>query len=270
MLTRIGIVVALVGASVIPADAQRTPSPDSLVAYWLKSGAVANWSPAQLYIGCPDLLAWQRRGIDLVLSASLSAERTRDLAIAWMGTVGSCPDPRLEQWYFAHLDDGMRRGADEGELSPFWHALQQGDSPAIRLYLRRVMLDGTLLPEHRDAAGAALFVRFDGKARLREYLSAFETGLMPEQVAVGQSTLLLELDADQLLREVGERVRRDVRLADQTAFLQVAQSSYRYASQPARKGLADALEDGLRQPGLNSTQRMQLDAHVRLLRRPLT
>ena len=174
MFSRLGVAMLLVGTSSI-GQAQGSPSPDSLVAHWLKYGAVSNWQPHHLFTGCPRLEEWQKRGIEFLLTANLSAVRESDLARAWMVPLQSCESTRLEKWYFDRTNAAVQRGDPEGNLLTFWIALGHGDSPGIRQYLRSLMLDVTTPERYRSSAGAALFTRFGPEEQLREYLSAFET-----------------------------------------------------------------------------------------------
>jgi hypothetical protein len=265
MFSRFGVALLLVGTSSI-GQAQGSPSPDSLVAHWLKYGAVSNWQPHHLFTGCPRLEEWQKRGIDLLLTADLSAERTGDLARAWMFPLQNCQSARLEKWYFDRTNAAIQRGDPNGNLLTFWIALREGDSPGIRQYLRNIMLDVTTPERYRSSAGAALFNRFGPEDRLREYLSAFETRRMPFEISVGETATLLKADADRLLREVGSRVRSNPELADQLAFTGIVESSPRYASPSARRSLGEALEAGLSRPGLTDKQRNCLEGSARFLK----
>jgi hypothetical protein len=175
--------------------AQRERSPDSHVSGWLERGAVTNWSPSRLYLGCPELEAWQRRGIDLLFAAPLSAERTRDFAIAMTGAL-HCNDTRLNQWYFDRIDAAMVRSIDPASAIVFWNALEEADSPGIRMYLRGIMLDATKPESYRSLAGGKLFGKFSKQERLREYLALFETRQMPREVAVGITWLILQSDSE--------------------------------------------------------------------------
>jgi hypothetical protein len=268
MFARIGLTLLLAGASLSAAEAQQTPSADSLVPYWIERGALANWQPHLLFAGCPNLQDWQKRGIELLLAANLSLERTNDLALAWMIPLRGCNSTQLEQWYFKHLDAAIQQGEPEGKMLKFWTAMRHGDSPAIRDYLRNLMLDVSRPEAYRNSAGVALFVRFGPEERLREYLRAFETRRMPFEISVGQTAALLKHNADRLLGEVGRRVRLNPELADQLAFTGVVESSSRYASAAARRNLGEALRAGLKRPGLSASQRSRLDGSVQFLMRP--
>jgi hypothetical protein len=267
MFARIGLTLLLVGASPSVTEAQGDPSADSLVAYWIKRGALANWQPHLLFAGCPDLKDWQKGGIELLLAAELSPERTGDLALAWMIPLRGCHSPRLEQWYFEHIDAAIQRGEPEGRMLKFWTAIRHGDSPGIRDYLRDLMLDVSRPESYRNSAGVALFVRFGPEERLREYLRAFETRRMPFEISVGQTEALLKQDADGLLGQVGQLVRLNPELADQLAFTGIVESSDRHASAAARRNLGEALRAGLNRPGLTARQRSRLDGSVQFLMR---
>jgi hypothetical protein len=257
--------------SVSKAAAQQDPSPDSLVAYWLKQGNRANWSPANLFVGCPALQDWQRRGIDLLMvaAADLSPERTREFAITMSGAL-RCNDPRLNQWYFDRVDAAMRRGDDPHVVLglEYWTALANADSPGLRAYLRTIMLDASKSEAWRSLAGGKLLLKLEPEERLREYLDLFETRQAPFNVYVGITELLLKHDADRLLREVGARVRQRPVLAEQPAFTMIAESSDRFATLAARRGLASDLEAGLQQPGVPDAQRAKLGQMARFLREP--
>lgn len=268
MLARIGVALLLVGLSASGTAAQQNSSPDSLLAYWLRRGALANWQPFHLYRGCPNLDEWQRRGIEKLMAADLSLERTRDLAGAWMFPLKDCNDPRLEQWYFKHVDALIRQGNPQGRLLTFWTALRHGDSPRIRDYLRNLMLDTSKPEEYRNEAGGALFSRLGPEEYFQEYLSAFETRSMPFEMQVGQTTMLLERNGEQLLREVGKRVQLNPALADQGAFAQIVEASDRYVSAAARRSLGEALQEGLRRRGSSGNQRSRLEGHAQFLMRP--
>lgn len=267
MFKRAVLALFLAGVSTSPARAQQAASPDSLVDHWLRRGALGNWQPHHLFTGCPGLAAWQERGIRLILAAELAPGREDDLALAWISPLAHCGDARLERWYFERMDQAIARGRSAAELLSFWTALDRADSPRIREYLWALMLDPGRPEEHRVSAGVALFTRFGPEERLREYLHVFDTLRMPFGIAVGTTTILLQHDAEALLREVGERVRRDPALADQTAFTQIVESSDRYASLAVRRALGEALWDGLRGSPLSGRQRARLELAADFLMR---
>jgi hypothetical protein len=265
---RAALALFLAAVSASGAQAQQAPSPDSLVDYWLRRGSRANWQPHLLFAGCPNLAEWQERGIGLVLAADLSPERANDLARVWATALGSCGSERVERWYFGRMNQSIARGESTAAMLTFWTALGNADSPRVREYLWTLMLDPAKPEEHRASAGASLFVRMGPQERLREYLRAFETLRMPFEVAVGTTTILLEHDADALLREVGERVRVNPALADQAAFTQIAESSDRYTGLAARRALGEALRDGLRRSPLSGRQQSRLELAAAFLMRP--
>jgi hypothetical protein len=265
MFRRIGLTLLLAGASASATQAQGNRSADSLVTHWIKRGALADWQPHLLFAGCPNLQDWQRRGVELLLAADLTPERTSDLALAWMIPLRECHSAPLEQWYFEHIDAAIQRGESEGKMLRFWTAMRHGDSPAIRDYLRNLMVDVGRSESYRNAAGVALFVRFTPEERLRQYLRAFETRRMPFEISVGQTAALLEQDADGLLREVGTRVRLNPAFADQLAFTGIVESSPKHASLEARRNLGEALQAGLNRPGLTARQRSRLEGSARFL-----
>ena len=268
MFARMSLTLLLVGVLMGVSEAQQTASVDSLVTHWITRGALSNWQPHLLFQGCPQLQEWQKRGIDRLLAADLSPERTTDLALVWMIPLHDCHDARLEQWYFRRIDAAMQRGDSEGKMLTFWTAMRYGDSPAIRDYLRNLMQDARKAESYRNAAGVALFVRFGREGRLREYLRSFETRRMPFEVSVGQTAALLEQDADGLLREIGNRIRVNPRLADQLAFTGIVESSPRHASPAARRRLGEALQAGLNRSGLTPNQRNRLEGTAQQLMRP--
>lgn len=92
---------------------------------------------------------------------------------------------------------------------------------------------------------------------------------MPDEVAWGQTEVLLKHDADGLLREVGQRIRMDPSLTHQTGFIQIVESSGRFASAAARRGLGEALQAALDRPGLTASRREQIRATADFLKRPL-
>ncbi|HSD31005.1 MAG TPA: hypothetical protein VLB49_03780 [Gemmatimonadales bacterium] len=263
------MVFTLLGAAFSVAQAQREPPVDSLIANFIERGTLSSWGPYQLFIGCPALKDWQERGFRQLASADLSWQRTNELAGAWAGALRDCSDRRLEQWYFEHLNAAIRRG--EGErMYRFWVALSIADSPPIRDYLRGVMLDVSMPESGRNGAGTVLFERFGEEERLREYLRAFETMRLPSEVAWGQTDILLKKDPDRLLREVGRLVSANPALGEQTAFTSVVESSVRFASAEARRGLGEALESGLERAGGNvsARSRTRLEGTAQWLKRP--
>jgi hypothetical protein len=263
----IGVLVTLVAAC--PVAAQQTPpSADSLVDYWIQRGARANWNPAQLFTGCPDLAPWQKRGIDLLLNAELSRERSRHLAISWGIALSRCRDVRVETWLFRQVDAAIERGEHPWSMMSYWDALTRAESPGVRAYLRDLMLDTTRGDEYRGSASGALFARFGPEERLREYLAAFETRRMPFEMQVGETTLLLEHQPERLLRELAARVRENPDLADQGAFTQVVESVHRYASRNSRRALAAGLQEGLRRHPKSGRQLERLQADIEHLQRP--
>lgn len=253
------------GGLVDTALAQREPSADSLVAYWLKRGALANWQPHELFAGCPNLRTWQTRGIELLLKAKLTPERERDLAGAWAPVLRTCHDQRVENWYFERLEAAAGRGDPEGITLKYWMALQDADSPAIREFLRGMMLSPSRPLVYRNTAGSAFFVRLGPADRLREYLSAFETGRLPDEVAWGQTDVVGKQDPDRLAHEVGTRVRANPELADQAAFSQLVQSVGRKMTPTGRSELKNAIKAGLARPGLSARARAELERSEQIL-----
>jgi hypothetical protein len=266
MFARMGWLLTMIGAFATVAEAQQKQPVDSLVTHWIEHGPSASWQPHKLFTDCPRLQEWQNRGVTRLLTASLSPERTRHLAMSWMIPLKGCQDPRLEQWYFKQINAAIERGEPAGKLFEFWSAMRHGDSPRMRDYLRNLMLDNSKPDSYRNSAGVALFVRFGPEERLREYLRAFETRRMPFEVSVGQTELLLKHNADGLLREVGNRVRSSPALADQLAFTGIVEGSPRYASLGARRSLGEALEAGLTRPGLTDKQRNRIEGSAQFLK----
>lgn len=269
MFLRALSVLALLGASFTVAHAQNEPPVDSLVTQFIERGTLSSWGPYQLFIGCPGLKDWQERGFHRLASANLSSQRTNDLAGAWAFALRDCNDRRLEQWYFEHLNAAIRRG--EGEwMYRFWVALSIADSPQIRDYLRGLMLDVSMPMGDRDGAGVTLFKRFGTAERLQEYLRAFKTMRLPEEMAAGQTDILLKLDPEGLLREVARLVAVDPALAEQLAFTAIAESSARFASAEARRGLGEALQAGLDGAGgrVSDASRVRLAGTAQWLKRP--
>lgn len=240
------MVVALAVTPITAVSQQQEPSADSLVAYWLRRGALGNWSPGQLFHGCPNLANWQQRGIQLLLNAELSREREDQLAISWGNALSECADPRVENWLFVRVNRAMERGEHPWMLLSYWDALKDADSPGVRAYLRDLMLDTSKPETYRDHAAGALFSRFGPDERMREYLAAFETRRMPFETQVGQTTILLQREPERLLREVGRRVRENPDLAEQAAFTLIVESANRYATPGSRRALAAELQEGIR------------------------
>jgi hypothetical protein len=267
MLIRVATALVLTVVSASAAPAQGNPSADTLIANWLRQGAFGNWQPHTLFTGCPALAGWQRRGIDLLLSAELSRQRADELALAWIPALRNCNSPRVEQWYFGQVDAAMRRGdAPEGLLN-LWTALASADSPRIRDYLQTLMLNPGKPEPYRTHAGWALFERFGPQERVDGFLEAFETRRMPFRTAVAVTSVLLRENPDGLLRVVGDRVRANPALADQTAFTMIAESSARYASAASRRALGQALNAGLRRSTLTGRQRTRLQNTAEWLER---
>jgi ribosomal protein S7 len=258
----------LAAASVSAAEAQRAPSADSLVAHWLVRGTLADWQPHLLFTGCPNLQGWQKRGVEFLLRADLTPERRSDLARAWMIPLRECHDARVEEWYFDHINQAGRHRVPEGSMLSFWKAMQYADSPSIRRFLRDLMLDVGKPEDYRNVAGATLFGRLAPEERLQEYLRAFETTHMPNELAWGQTDELGKRDPERLFREVGSRVRVNPQLAEQAAFRQLVQSVSPRASPAARQGLSEDLRAGLNKPGLTATQRDEIEGNARSLAQP--
>jgi hypothetical protein len=268
-MIKLVVVLVALAAAPYPAIAQQAPpSADSLVAYWLRRGALANWTPAQLLTGCPNLAAWQKRGIDMLLTAELSRERTKDLVMSWGIALEGCRDERVEAWLFRQVNAAMERGEHPWSMMAYWGALSRADSPGVRAYLRTLMLDTAKAEAYRDEAASALFTRFAPEERLREYLAAFETRRMPFEMQVGQTTLLLQQQPERLLRELGTRLRENPDLAEQGAFTLVVESVHRYASPSSRRQFAAAIQEGLRRHPKSGRQLERLLASIEHLQRP--
>ena len=151
-------------------------------------------------------------------------------------------------------------------MTHYWWALERADSPAIRQFLRDMMLNPNKPPQYRDMAGITLFIRFGAEERLQEYLKAFETKRMPFEIATGQTDAVGKSDPDRLLREVGNRVRANPDLANQDACRQVVQSVSRKASREGRRELGNAIRDGLsRRPSLSAKERNELELSANFL-----
>ncbi|HEU0302819.1 MAG TPA: hypothetical protein VFR37_25380 [Longimicrobium sp.] len=265
MFKRIGFIVFLVSLAPRLAAQPDPPHLDSLMAHWLKHGVSSGWQPYRLLTGCTNLADWQERGIKLLLRAELSPERRNDLARAWGAALRRCRNAHVEDWFFHHVNAAMESGEHVYGLHTFWWALENADSPGIREYLRNLMLDVSRSESYRVAAGGALFTRFGPEEQMREYLSAFETGKMPFGTAMAQTELLLQRDAERLLREVGQRVRQNPQLADQWAFSTIVQSWDRFASTAARRQLGEDLQAGLRRTPTAGQQRERLERLVEAL-----
>lgn len=257
-IVRIGISAGLIAWGVTNATAQVAPSADSLVAHFIKRGIHGNWSPHQLLKGCPDLVEWQQRGIDLLVAADLTEERAADLALSWMFVL-TCRNSKVEQWYFERINAEIAKGGESRHMLRYWQAMEHGDSPAIREYLWNLMVN-VQLPEHiRSSAGSSLFMRFGPEERRQQYLRAFDAKLFPMWLAYGQSEIAFRHDPDGFLRLIGDRIRQNPRLTDQPAFQQIVVSCDRYASDDALRGFADALRAAAKWPGLNAREREQFE-----------
>ncbi|HEX2166067.1 MAG TPA: hypothetical protein VHG09_02405, partial [Longimicrobiales bacterium] len=198
--------------------------------------------------------------------ANLTPLQARGLALAWVHPLRRCQNSRLEQWYFDQIEASIQEGAVATE---FWVALLRADSPRIREYLERLMLDTSYPEAFRSEAGTIYFERFQPAERLQHYLRAFETARMPEHVAFGVTQRLLREQPDRLLDNVSRIVRDRPDVADQMAFLTIAQNSHKHASDAARDRLAAALEAALQQGPLPTTggRRERLNQAAAQLRR---
>lgn len=151
---------AWLGASALTAHGQTRTNPDSLINGFLKTGVLGWWQPGGLFQGCPNLQPWQEQGIQRLMSETLTTERTDDLANAWLHPLRVCNDQRLEAWYFREQDAALERG-EWDRIASLRMAIYQADSPRIREYLKRQMLD-TKLPERiRANAGSFYFERLE-------------------------------------------------------------------------------------------------------------
>ena len=258
--------IAVTSALGSPLRAQEDQSVDSLVNEFLKHGAVARRKPSALYATCPTFTTAQRRAIARLLSARLPRQREDDLANSWHTALERCGSLALEQWFFNRLNEAIKVGGAEARYHLWW-ALQDSDSPSIRDYLRGLMKDPTLSTPVRAIAGAVLFYRLAPEEMSAEYISAFKRKDMPLEIAAGATDRLLELDAEALLTEVATLVRADVSLALQGAFVQIVESSQKWATPEARRSLGEAMVEGLRKADdtLNPSQRAELQATAKWL-----
>ena len=248
MISRTAMVLVLLAWTGSGAVAQQEPAVDSLITRWVDRGPFAGWSPGNLFEGCPDLAEWQERGIRRVLALDLTIERADDTALALVMPLRECNDPRLEQWFFDHLDEAIERG-NWRRMGGLWMGIEFADSPHIREYLRNLMLD-TTLPEGVQGRASGMYFEKLNPAEVRsEFLRAFETGRLPWG-AWFLADRLLKQDPDRLLREVAPLVRANAALANQSAFSQIVQVGYHLASDQARRELGDALEAGLNAAGV--------------------
>lgn len=251
--------------SAIEVEAQQ-PSPDSLVELFISKGALSPWLPYELFSGCPDLEPWQETGFEMLSSKALSRRRLNDLALAWMFPLEGCSDSRLEEWYFRNIREAAGRGESTNLLLDFWQALAHADSPAIRDFLRGLMLDSGAPADIRGDAGATLFRRFGSLERRREYLDAFATGQLPAGVAGFQTVTLLREDSRAVLSDIGSLIRGNPALMEQPAFAQAISWTLRSADEGTRRALADDIEAALQGPGLEEDARGRLRASVKALR----
>lgn len=258
------IVFTLLTGVSMPLRGQSEPRADSLVAQYLELGVSSNWHPSELFDQCLPLSGWRGRVFDQLSRANLTPVQARGLALAWVHPLRNCQNAQLEQWYFDQIDASIQQGATATE---FWVALLRADSPRIREYLERLMLDINNPVAARSEAGTIYFERFEPAERLQQYLHAFETALMPEHVAFAVTQRLLREQPDRLLDNVSRIVHDRPELADQMAFSTIAQNSHKHASDAARERLAAALEAALQQGVLSDGRRDRLNQATAQLRR---
>jgi len=235
------VTTAALSASALTVHGQTRTNTDSLIKLFLDAGVTSSWTPFKLFDGCPNLQPWQEHGIQRLMSEELTTERTNDLARAWAHPLRVCNDQRLESWYFREQNAAIQRG-EWGRMMALRLAIYKADSPRIREYLRRQMLDASLPEEIRANAGSFYFERFEGEELMREFISAFATKQMPWKVGWSQAEIILRKDPDQLLLEIARIVNMNPDLTDQAAFAHVVQASDGRASVSARRTLAGALE----------------------------
>jgi len=221
-----------------------------------------------LFTGCPSTLEpWQEYGFQRLASTHLTLLQEKDLAISWLFPLRRCHDPRLEQWFMDRYDAAMERG-DFRRRDWLQMGLEREDSPRIRQYLWDLMSDPNRPRMARGTAWGLYFQRLSTDERLALFLEVFQTPhRFPQNAGVGAVQSLLQRSPVALMREVGELVRANAALANQYAFDEIVQASYRYTDLDTRRALADALEDGLAHtPGLTDRQRTRLEGSVRHLR----
>lgn len=266
MLTRSRIASLLLLTAASPGAAQQEPAVDSLIAVFIERGMQASWRPGQLFENCPDLEPWQERGFHRLLTATLSRERTVDLARSWAPALRLCDEPRLDAWFIERLDEAIARGEWNSSLT-LRSAVYYAQTPRIRAYLHEGMLNPALPAEVRGTFGAAYFEVLKGDELLAEYLAAFATRNLPLGPDWGVGNRLLHDDGDRLLHRLAEMVRRDPLLADQYAFTVFVQGSHGLATPEARRALGAALVEGLNRAGVSGELRDRLDASARQLLR---
>jgi len=234
-------VTAGLATSALTAHGQTRTNVDSLVNSFLAAGPSSQWRPYELFEGCPNLQPWQEQGIQRLMSENLTTERTNDLARTWSYPLRVCDDRRLEAWYFREQNAAIQRG-EWDRMMALRNAIHRADSPRIREYLKRQMLDAALPETIRGNAGSYYFERFEGEELMREFISAFATRQMPAWLGWSQAEIMLRQNPDQLLLEIARIVSTNPDLTDQMAFRHVVESSDRRASVSARRALADTLE----------------------------
>lgn len=267
MLRQVGIALALVAVA-STARGQSHAEVDSLIDAFLANGLSASWTPSRLFLGCPKRMEpWQEYGFRRLASMGLTPREEEYLASAWVAPIHHCNDPQLDQWFMDHFDAAIQRGEWQRK-----HTLRMGlkvaDRPRIQTYLWNLATNESQPQAARGWALGLYFERLSTDEKLSVFLEAFETPQrFPLNAGVAMAQALLERSPQALMQKVGDLVRADAALANQYAFDEIVQASYRYTDLEARRALADALEDGLANtPGLASKQRTRLEGSVRHLR----
>jgi hypothetical protein len=127
---------------------------------------------------------WQDRGIELLLTTSISHPRVNDVAIGSGYALVRCNDPRLSGWFIAQMDAALTSG-DWIRLPGLRQTIARGAgrNAAIDEYLRRTMRDASVPGGFRASAGAWFLSTREPPERLREYVDAFGAGELPPGTA---------------------------------------------------------------------------------------
>lgn len=236
---------------------------DSLVATFMELGSSAPWQPFELFRGCPELDARQRRGISLLMSANLSVEQTDQLASAWASPLRRCADPTLEQWYFDTMS-GLIRDGKLGFLSRFRMVLGRTTTPAVQSYLRSVMLDPTMPENAREWAGGSLVEQLQGSGVRAEWQLAFDSAHVPWRVLRYASRRLLSEHARWFVPELAQRIRDQPDVTQAPRYKPIFDQVFRDGSPAQRETIARAIEDA--NAGAPEDRRDQMQAFADWLR----
>lgn len=200
--------------------------PDSLVAEFLTHGLASSWQPYEIFVHCPKIAPSDSAAFELLLHADLDPWRLSDLALAWGMSLRNCHDPRLEDWFFEHVRQQIE--APNPAYLALWSAIQASPSPRVTAFLRGLLWDASLPPDTRDDAGSMLFSRYEGQARVTEYLQAFEGNVLSPVLGGFQTERAMEIDARRVVSEVLKILDRSPNLANQGAFETFVRQSRRH------------------------------------------